>query len=93
MDEWRFYDRALSMQEVYLNYNNGIGSNPAKTVGLKIWYTFYQADPDTDLFPAGNPLGWPSGRYGVRDMSGNGNHAMPLNMTNDATLGGVVKLW
>lgn len=90
-DECILYNRALSQDERVLNYNNGVGNNPSKTEGILWWYKFEKAESDVILNPGGNPAGWPSGAWGVRDHSPNGYHAQQAGMVNNETLGGAIQ--
>lgn len=87
-DELRIYDAIIGTDEISSNYNLGFGNNPAKTEKLLAWYKFEAAELDSVLWPGGNPSGWSSGVYGIRDLSGQNNHLMPVNQSNNSTLGG-----
>jgi hypothetical protein len=89
-DEIRLYNRIIGLDECLSNYNYGFGNNPAKTEGLIFWYDFEVAETEVSLYPGGSPTGWTSGAYGIRDKSGNANHGMQVNMTNNPTLGGAL---
>lgn len=85
-DDYRVYNKELSKIEALFNYNNGLGSNPKTTENLKLWLQFQQfetldfseAQDNSDL------------RLGIRDMSGNNNHAQPINMQTNPALAGYV---
>lgn len=91
IDEIRMYNRIISIEEIKANYNQGFGNNPSKTEGLIFWFDFQSAESDSALNPGGNPAGWTSGAWGVRDKTPNGNHAMQSNFSaNNSTLGGAI---
>jgi hypothetical protein len=79
IDELRFYNKMLSQSEIILNYNNGVGNNPCVTEFLKLWYKFEkfenldfsQLQDNSDII------------LGLKDLSGNNNHAQPINMDTD----------
>lgn len=89
-DELKFYNRQISDSEIALNYNNGLGNNPAQTEGLLIWCDFQIAEDRNILYPSSPPAGWSAGVYGIRDKSNNNNHLMQNGMTNNSTLGGAL---
>lgn len=98
LDELRFYTREMSPYEIINNYNNGAGSNPSDVIGLKLWFDFEQAEVATDLYPGGLPSGWTSSDWGIRNKAAQDSwpkkyHAKAVNMTNNATLGGVLTSW
>jgi len=69
-DEIRIYNKVLSPTEASLNYNAGLGSNPANTESLLAWYQFEQFENlDFSFTQDGSDIG-----VGIRDMSGNNNH-------------------
>lgn len=76
VDELRFYDILLPHDQIVLNYNSGIGNNPATTENLFAWYQFQQFENlDFSILQDNSDI-----RLGIRDMSGNNNHAQPINM-------------
>lgn len=81
-DEVRFYDKPLSPEEVFLNYNGGIGANPSVTEHLLFWYQFEKFEVlDFSALQDGSDI-----RLGIRDMSNKNNHGLPINMdTNPAS--------
>ena len=82
MDELRIYRKMLSKAEVLLNYNSGAGENPCETEFLTHWYKFEQFENlDFSALQDNSDI-----RLGIRDLSGNNNHAQPVNMdTNPAS--------
>lgn len=81
-DEIRYYTKALRADEVALNYNAGIGANPCVTEYLLFWYQFESFENlDFSALQDGTDM-----RIGVRDMSNQNNHALPVGMdTNPAS--------
>lgn len=88
IDELRFYKKSLTPSQVYSNYNAGIGNNPSETENLIFWYGFQNFESlDFSTLQDNSDL-----RLGVRDFSGNNNHAQPINCdTNPASPGYVLK--
>lgn len=85
-DELRLYNRNFSDEESRLNYNNGIGENPSKTEGLIAWYKFQEFETlDFSMVQDGSDM-----RLGIRDFSGQNNHALPFNMDTNPASGGYV---
>ena len=70
-DEVRIYNKVLRADEVSLNYNNGLGANPCTTEFLIGWYQFEQFE-NLDFSPLQDGS---NVRIGIRDKSGNNNHA------------------
>jgi len=78
-DEFRLYKSVLPTDQIIQNYNNGVGNNPSITENLLAWFIFekfemldFSADQD------GSNM-----QMGIRDMSGNNNHALPVNIITD----------
>jgi len=95
-DEFRVYKSTpssgiLGTGDLNLNYNGGLGNNPSKTENLLAWWQFTEGIAPAILYPGGIPGGWTAGAYGIKDSSPNGVNLMQLNMTNNATLGGVLQ--
>lgn len=88
IDELRIYNRTFSDEESRLNYNGGVGENPSKTEGLIAWYKFQDFEMlDFSMLQDGSDM-----RLGMRDHSGQNNHALPFNMdTNPASPNYVLK--
>lgn len=86
LDEFRVYKKMLNQGHVISNYNRGAGNNPSETEHLLVWYKF-QAFEMLDFSDAqdGSDI-----RLGVRDHSGNNNHAEPHNMVTDPVSGSYV---
>lgn len=79
IDEFRIYKGGISADEVGLNWNDGVGNNPAKTEGLVAWYKFEEFENlDFSDLQDNSDI-----RLGIRDLSGNNNHAVPVNMDTD----------
>lgn len=79
MDELRFYNRKLPITELVQNDANGAGANPTITEGLFAWYQFENFEMlDFSEYQDNSDL-----RLGIRDMSGNNNHAWVQNMDTD----------
>jgi|GEM_PF-2792314 len=86
LDEVRFYNRKLTIDELVLNDNSGIGNNPSDTENLFGWYTFEQFETlDFSALQDNSDL-----RLGVRDMSGHNHHAQAKNMDTNGASGGYV---
>jgi len=81
-DEFRVYNRKLSLTELILNDNGGTGNNPSTTENLILWYQFEKFETlDFSSLQDGSDIG-----TGIRDFSGRNNHAKPFNMdTNPAS--------
>ncbi|PJJ79974.1 LamG-like jellyroll fold domain-containing protein [Mucilaginibacter auburnensis] len=76
VDEFRIYSKVLREDQIVINYNSGVGNNPCVTEYLLLWYNFDKIEsldfsPLLDKSLIGN---------GVRDLSGNDNHARLFNM-------------
>jgi len=79
VDEFRFYETAISDIEVTTNYNAGMGNNPSQTEFLRVWLQFEKFESlDFSALQDGSDI-----RLGLRDISGNQNHAMPSGMDTD----------
>lgn len=79
IDEFRIYQRGFTREENILNWNDGTGNNPAKTEGLIVYYKFEEFENlDFSLLQDNSDI-----RLGIRDLSGNNNHAQPINMDTD----------
>ena len=78
-DEFKIYKRKLTKSEISSNYNNGVGNNPSETENILLWYKFQEFEM-LDFSPAqdGSDI-----QLGIRDYSGNNNHALPQNMITD----------
>ncbi|WP_113636114.1 LamG-like jellyroll fold domain-containing protein [Nubsella zeaxanthinifaciens] len=87
-DEFRVYSKALTPSEIALNFNARIGENPCVTEFLKLWYKFEQFESlDFSALQDNSDI-----RTGIRDLSGNNNHAQPIGMdTNPASPNYVLK--
>jgi len=71
LDELRFYNRKLKLDEIIANDNNGIGNNPNTTENLFAWYIFEQFEMlDFSVLQDGSDIG-----LGIRDISGQNHHA------------------
>lgn len=82
LDEVRFYNRKLLLDELVLNDNSGVGNNPSTTENLFAWFKFEEFETlDFSVQQDNSDL-----RLGVRDLSGHNNHAQQFNMdTNPAS--------
>jgi len=81
LDEVRFYNRKLNIEELVLNDNNGTGNNPSTTESLFAWYKFEQFETlDFSALQDGSDIG-----IGIRDLSGQNNHALEQNMDTTIT--------
>ncbi|MFI5163182.1 MAG: hypothetical protein ACHQHN_18025 [Sphingobacteriales bacterium] len=81
MDEVRIYNRKLSINELVLNDNGGNGNNPSTTENLFAWYQFEKFETlDFSLLQDDSDL-----RLGIRDFSGQNNHAQVFDMDTDPT--------
>jgi hypothetical protein len=79
LDEVRFYNRKLLLDELVLNDNNGVGNNPSTTENLFAWYAFENFETlDFSALQDGSDL-----RIGIRDYSGQNNHAQQFNMNTN----------
>ena len=78
-DEYRVYNRVISDEEIRLNYNMGIGDNPAATEGLILWHKFEKFE-NLDFSPLQDNTDI---RFGLRDFSGKNNHSLPVNIVTD----------
>jgi len=79
LDEVRFYNKKLKIDELLLNDNNGVGNNPNNTENLFAWFSFEQFE-SLDFSPLQDGTDF---RIGIRDRSGQNNHALPFNMITD----------
>ena len=86
VDEFRIYNRQLLNHEIGLNYNNGVGANPCVTENLITWYKFQEFET-LDFSPLQDNSDL---RLGIRDHSGQNNHAQPVNMITDPANPGYV---
>lgn len=76
LDEYLFYNRQLSSSEATYIRNSNLGNEPASLEGLKCWLRFEIAEElDFSVAQDGSDL-----RAGIRDMSGNNNHADFVNV-------------
>ncbi|HWD89920.1 MAG TPA: LamG-like jellyroll fold domain-containing protein [Mucilaginibacter sp.] len=76
LDEFRIYNRVLSLSELILNDNSGVGNNPSTTENLVCWYQFEKFENlDFSVLQDGSDI-----RQGIRDMSGKNNHAQQFHM-------------
>lgn len=76
IDEFRFYKKRLTKGEYELDYNGGVGNNPFETENLLCWFKFEQFETlDFSALQDGSDM-----RLGIRDLSGNKNHGLPVNM-------------
>lgn len=82
VDEFRIYNKVLSITELNLNDNGGIGNNPSTTENLLCWFQFELFETlDFSVAQDGSDL-----QLGIRDMSGRNNHAQAYNLdTNPAS--------
>ncbi len=81
IDEMRFYNRKLSIDELVLNDNGGTGNNPSTTENLFAWYQVEKFETlDFSALQDNSDL-----RLGIRDMSGKNNHAQPFNLDTNVT--------
>jgi hypothetical protein len=81
LDEFRIYNKVLSLAELILNDNNGTGNNPSITEDLICWYQFELFELlDFSTSQDGSDM-----RLAVRDMSSNHNHAQPFNMDTNSS--------
>ncbi len=72
-DEFRMYRKCLTASDALLNWNAGIGNNPSNTEHLVFWYKFQSFEMlDFSELQDGSDI-----RLGMRDHSGNNNHAQP----------------
>lgn len=79
LDEFRIYNRTLSLAELNLNDNYGTGNNPSTTENLLGWYTFEEFKLlDFSTLQDGSDM-----RLGLTDMSGKNNHAQQFYMDTD----------
>jgi len=79
-DEFRMYSESISDADIVVNYNNGLGNNPAKTENLFVWYNFEKFELlDFSKLQNGSDL-----RIGIRDQSGKCNHAQPVNLNSNS---------
>lgn len=86
MDEVRFYNRKLSLSELVFNDNGGVGNNPSTTENLFAWYQFEKFEMlDFSALQDNSDL-----RLGIKDMSGNFNHAQVEGMVTDPASGSYV---
>jgi len=87
-DEFRMYKRCLTKAEAARHWNNGRGDNPSNTEDLVFWFRFQEFEMlDFSVTQDGSDL-----RLGIRDYSGNKNHAFPIGMdTNPNSPGYVLK--
>ncbi|HVW15727.1 MAG TPA: hypothetical protein VHB54_17975 [Mucilaginibacter sp.] len=83
MDEFRIYNKVLSLEEISSNYNNGLGSNPSITENLLAWYKFQEFETlDFSRLQDGSDM-----RLGIRDYSGKNNHAQAISLDTNPTSG------
>lgn len=76
IDEFRVYKNLITDDQFKLNYNSGVGNNPFATESLIVWYKFEQFEMlDFSALQDGSDM-----RLGIRDLSGNNNHAQQFNM-------------
>jgi len=81
LDEFRIYNRILSLEELILNDNGGVGNNPSTTESLISWYQFEKFENlDFSVLQDGSDI-----RLGIRDMSGKNNHAQEFFMDTNST--------
>lgn len=74
LDEFRLYDRLISDSEIITNYNAGRGNNASITDGMRLWFKFEEFEIlDFSLLQDGSNM-----QVGVRDFSGQNNHALPV---------------
>lgn len=79
IDELRIYNHPLSLSEVVLNYNNGMGNNPCVTEHLFLWYKFQKFENlDFSEFEDATDV-----RLGIRDYSNHRNHSFPISIETD----------
>lgn len=82
LDELRFYNKKLSIEELLQNDNSGAGNNPSTTENLFAWFQFEKFETlDFSTTQDNSDL-----RLGIKDVSGNFNHAQVIGMdTNPAS--------
>ncbi|WP_158989336.1 LamG-like jellyroll fold domain-containing protein [Mucilaginibacter sp. L196] len=80
-DEFRIYKSAISESQITQDWNNGIGNNPAITEYSMVWYTFEKFE----LLDFSKNQDGSNMQIGIRDMSGNNRHGLPINMITDPT--------
>jgi hypothetical protein len=86
VNEFRMYNKLLTDDEVRITYNSGLGENPPNTEKLVMWLQFNRFETlDFSSLQNNSDL-----RLGVRDMSGNNNHAQAINQDTNPASGGYV---
>lgn len=81
VDEIRFYNKVLMDNEISINYNGGIGGNPCVTENIFAWFEFERFELlDFSELQDGSDM-----RIGIKDISGNYNHAESYMFVTDPT--------